>query len=121
VAQRGAFQRFCGEADMRLRAARALMLADAEQLMVEVDDPAFDARARDAQCRAAAAHAAHVAADVVEDLARFAGGEAMRRGTYLERARRDVTMAASHLLVDEVAYENHAQFLLGLPGADPLA
>jgi hypothetical protein len=29
-------------------------------------------------------------------------------------------MAASHLLVDEVAYENHAQFLLGLPGADPL-
>ena len=34
---------------------------------------------------------------------------------------RDLTVAANHLLVNESAYENHAQFLLGLPGADPLA
>jgi hypothetical protein len=38
-----------------------------------------------------------------------------------ERAVRDLTTAASHLLVNESAYENHAQFLLGLAGADPMA
>jgi hypothetical protein len=34
---------------------------------------------------------------------------------------RDLTTAANHLLVNESSYENHAQFLLGVPGADPLA
>ena len=38
-----------------------------------------------------------------------------------ERAVRDLTVAASHLIVNESAYENHAQFLLGIAGADPLA
>jgi hypothetical protein len=52
---------------------------------------------------------------------RFAGGSALRQGTVFEQAVRDLTVAANHLLVNESAYENHAQFLLGLPGADPMA
>jgi hypothetical protein len=38
-----------------------------------------------------------------------------------EQAVRDLTVAANHLLVNESAYENHAQFLLGIAGADPMA
>ncbi len=120
LAHRGAFQRFCGEADVRLRAARALMLADGEDLMVAVDTPGVDLRAREARTRAAAAYATRVATDVLHELTGFAGGGPLRRGSYLERARRDVTMAASHVLIDQAAYDNLGQFLLGLPGADPL-
>ncbi len=120
LAQRGAFQRFCGEADVRLRAARALMLADGEELMEQVDTPGVDLRAREARTRAAAALATRVAADVLHELTGFAGGGPLRCGAYLERARRDVTMAASHVLIDQAAHDNHGQFLLGLAGADPL-
>ena len=120
AAGRASFQRFCGEADQRLRAARALMLADGDELMAAVDRPGSDLRAYDARTRAAAAFATQVAADVLHELGRYAGGGSMRRDTYLERARRDVAMAANHLLVDDIAFENHGQFLLGVPGADPL-
>ena len=61
------------------------------------------------------------ASDVLADTVRFAGGAALQQGTVFERAVRDLTVAANHLLVNESAYENHAQFLLGLAGADPLA
>jgi hypothetical protein len=62
-----------------------------------------------------------VAADVLADLVRFGGGEVVRQGSVYERAVRDLTTAANHLLVNDSAFENHAQFLLGLPGADALA
>ena len=121
LAQRPVFQSFVGQADMGLRAARALMLADAHDLMDQIDQPGVNVRALDARTRASAAYATRVASDVAHDMARFAGGDALRAGSALEKAVRDITMAASHLLMNEVAYENHAQFLLGIPGADPLA
>ena len=58
---------------------------------------------------------------MLADTVRFAGGSALRQGSVFEQAVRDLTVAANHLLVNESAYENHAQFLLGLPGADPMA
>jgi hypothetical protein len=61
------------------------------------------------------------ASDVLADTVRFAGGAALRQGTVFEQAVRDLTVAANHLLVNESAYENHAQFLLGIAGADPMA
>lgn len=121
LAQRALFQSFVGETDMRLRAARALMLADAQDLMDQVDQPGVNVKALDARARASAAYATRVASDVLHDMARFAGGDALRQGSSLEKGLRDVTMAATHLLMNEVAYENHAQFLMGIPGADPMA
>ena len=69
----------------------------------------------------AGALAVRTASDVLADTVRFAGGAALRHGTVFEQAVRDLTVAANHLLVNESAYEVHAQFLLGLPDADPLA
>ena len=65
--------------------------------------------------------AARVASEVLADTVRYAGGAAGREGSVYERAVRDLTVAASHLIVNESAYENHAEFLLGIPGADPMA
>ncbi len=75
----------------------------------------------EAGTRAAGAFAVRTASDVLADTVRFAGGTALRQGSVFEQAVRDLTVAANHLLVNESAYENHAQFLLGLAGADPMA
>ena len=119
--ERSTFHSFLGEADQRLKAARALMIANGTALMDAVDERPGDLRAVEAEVRAAGAYAARTASEVLADTVRFAGSAAGREGSVYERAVRDLTVAASHLIVDESAYENHAQFLLGLPGADPLA
>jgi indole-3-acetate monooxygenase len=121
LASRPAFQSFLGAADQRLKAARALMIADGANLMERAEEGAADLRAVEAGTRAAGAFAVRTAADVLADTVRFAGGAALQQGTVFEQAVRDLTVAANHLLVNESAYENHAQFLLGLDGADPLA
>jgi alkylation response protein AidB-like acyl-CoA dehydrogenase len=121
LASRAAFHSFLGQADQRLKAARALMISNGIDLMNQVDRGATDLRAVEAGTRAAGAFAVRSASDVLADTVRFAGGGALRQGTVFERAVRDLTVAASHLLVNESAYENHAQFLLGLDGADPMA
>ena len=121
LSQRSAFQSFIGEADTKLAAAKALMLSNGQALMEAVDSPGSDLRARDASARAAAAYATRTATDVLQGIVRFAGGDSLRSGQFLERALRDATMASTHLLMSEVAYENHAHFLLGLPGADSMA
>jgi alkylation response protein AidB-like acyl-CoA dehydrogenase len=121
LAGRPTFQSFLGEADQRLKAARALMIASGTQLMDAVDQRPAELPSVEAEVRAAGAYAARVASDVLADTVRFAGGIAGRDGSVYERAVRDLTVAASHLIVNESAYENHAQFLLGIPGADPMA
>jgi alkylation response protein AidB-like acyl-CoA dehydrogenase len=121
LASRATFQNFLGEADQRLKAARALMIADGVELMNQAEHRTTNLRAVEAGTRAAGAFAVRTASDVLADTVRFAGGSALRQGSVFERAVRDLTVAASHLLVNESAYENHAQFLLGLAGADPMA
>ena len=121
LAGRATFQSFLGEADQRLKAARALMIASGAQLMDAVDQRPRELPAVEAEVRAAGALAARVASEVLADTVRYAGGAAGRDGSVYERAVRDLTVAASHLIVNESAYENHAQFLLGIPDADPMA
>jgi alkylation response protein AidB-like acyl-CoA dehydrogenase len=121
LASRATFQNFLGEADQRLKAARALMIADGVELMKQAEHRTTNLRAVEAGTRAAGAFAVRTASDVLADTVRFAGGSALRQGSVFEQAVRDLTVAASHLLVNESAYENHAQFLLGLAGADPMA
>lgn len=121
LASRATFQSMVGEADLRLRAARAIMHADGADLMDHVELGTPDLRKREAQTRAAGAWAVRTASDVLADIVRFAGGGALRQGTVVERAVRDLAVVASHLLVSDSAYENHAQFLLGVKGADPMA
>jgi len=117
---RPVFQRFVGLADLRLRAARALVLdiyADAWEFASagEVPPPRIQAA-----IRAACAHATEVAVDVATEAFRFGGGEAAYDLHPLQRYLRDINVGAQHLMMSTVAYENHGQFALGFPGADPL-
>lgn len=116
---RGVFQRFVGESDLRLAAARALTkeaYAEASALLESGEvTPALQAK-----LRACATHATVVAAEVVTGAFRFAGGAAAYRTGRLQRLLRDINVGAQHLIVSDITYENHAQFMLGLPGADPM-
>lgn len=121
LAERATFQHAIGAIDQQLKAARALMVTNGTDLMEAVDRGDIDLRAADAEVRAAGAFAVRTASDALAALVRFAGGDIAPQGGLFERSLRDLTVAASHLLTSESAFENHGQFLLGLPDADPMA
>ncbi len=120
LGERQAFTRFLGEAAQKRRAARALMMADGEELMAAVDrgDPLPPL---EAATRSAGAWVCRLAVEVMTDLVRHAGGSVLREGSPYERALRDVTVAASHIVVDESAHENLARAMLGHEGANLMA
>jgi alkylation response protein AidB-like acyl-CoA dehydrogenase len=113
---RSTFQRFVGEADLRLRAARALVveLNEAAFTTVGVGDR-LTAR-QHAELRSAAVLATEVALDVVTRAFRFAGGSALYDASVLQRCLRDLNAGAQHFMVSDSAYEGLGQLLLGLPG-----
>ena len=117
VANRPAFQGALGEADMRLRAARALnveILSEAWQCVCDGRTPPPPLQA---QMRAVATHTTDVAVDVASRAFHYGGGEALFTGNILQQCLRDIHAAAQHQMVSDTAYENHGRFLLGLPDA----
>jgi alkylation response protein AidB-like acyl-CoA dehydrogenase len=116
LAGRATFQRFVGEADLRLRAARGLAM--------ELNDAAWSAvragrrlSAREhAELRSAAVLATDVALDVTTRAFRYAGGGALYEASALQRCLRDLGAGAQHFMVSDSAYEALGQLRLGLPG-----
>ena len=120
LAQRPVFQRMLSECDLKLRAARALnveILEHAWQVVCEgrTPDPALQA-----EMRSCSTYTTDVAVDVVTQAFRFAGGAALFDSSILQRCLRDINAGAQHQMVSDAAYENHGQYMLGLPGAKPL-
>jgi indole-3-acetate monooxygenase len=119
LAGRPVFQRMLGECDLRLRAARALL--------VEVYERAWEAACADrpvepalmADLRANAAFSTAVATDVATQAFRYAGASAVGEDNLLQRHLRDLNVASQHVTVSDIAYENLGKFILGLPDADP--
>lgn len=117
LAHRPVLQHSIGECDMRLRAARALnveILGDAWDAVCagHPPDPPLQA-----QMRAVATYTTDVAADVATQAFRYGGGSALFTTNILQQCLRDINAAAQHQMVSDTAYENHGQFLLGLPEA----
>ena len=117
LAERGVFQSFLGQADLRLKAARQLSIATGEKLMADTLALGRNPEANEAEARAVGAYCSSVAIEVVNSAVAYAGGEAVREGHLFERTLRDLHMAGTHMFVSDIAYENHAQFLMKLPGA----
>jgi alkylation response protein AidB-like acyl-CoA dehydrogenase len=115
LAHRGVFQKFLGEADLKLRAARQLSIATGEKLLRAVEADGASPLANEAEARAVGAYCADVAIETLNGVVSYAGGSGVKAGRLFERALRDMHMAGTHVFVSDVAYENHAQFLMGLP------
>ena len=93
------FQNQLGEADARLRAARALLYADAATAWATaLAGDAFTAEHR-ARIRASATWATDTAAAVVGTAYRAGGGSSLYRSSPLQRRLRDVHALTQHFLV----------------------
>ena len=113
-------QRAIGLGDLRLRAARELVLkiyAEAWEFACaeQIPPPRLQA-----EIRSVTAFATEAAAEVTTEAFRYAGGAAVYSGQLLQRYLRDINVAAQHLMVSTIAYETHGQFALGFPDVDPL-
>lgn len=117
LAGRQVIQRALGECDLRLRAARALNVEILEEAWQSVSDGKTPAPPLQAQMRGCATYTTDVAADVVAQAFRYGGGSALFTTSVLQQCLRDINAAAQHQMVSDTAYENHGQFLLGLPDA----
>ena len=117
LARRPALQRALGECDLRLRAARALNVEILEEAWQSVCQGQTPDPPLQAQMRSCATYTTEVAADVVSQAFRYGGGSALFLSSVLQQCLRDINAAAQHQMVSDVAYENHGQFLLGLPDA----
>ncbi len=120
LADRSVFQGALGECDLRLRAARALNVEILEEAWQSVCNGKTPEPWLQAQMRSCATYTTEVAADVVSQAFRFGGGSALFTSSALQQCLRDINAAAQHQMVSDTAYENHGQFLLGLPDARPM-
>ena len=116
IAQRPTFQRDLAEADLKLRAARALLVEIYEDVWATACAGRSLTPQQQVETRSAASYVTQVAAEAAALAYRYGGGEANYVSSRLQRCLRDVYGAAQHQLVSNDAYEDHAQGLLGLAG-----
>jgi alkylation response protein AidB-like acyl-CoA dehydrogenase len=120
LATRAAFQHDLGECDLRLRAARALVMEIFEQAWKTICSGDAPPPQLQAKMRSAATFATEAALDVVMRSFRYAGGTAVYLTHILQRCLRDLNTAAQHFMVSNSAYENYGKCLLGLPDVNPM-
>lgn len=119
IANRPSFQSKVAECDLRLRAARSLMI----EVLDQAWDTACEGRRPDskqqADMRSCATYVTDMAMDTVNIAFRHGGGEALHRSQDLQQCLRDMNAAAQHFMVSNTSYESHGQFVLG--GSDVTA
>ena len=120
LAERAVFQRMIGESDLRLRAARGLIIELLEKAWETVCAGRTPGPQLQVELRSATTLLSDVALDVATQAFRYGGGSAVHLNNILQRCLRDLQVGASHLMVNDSAYELHGQCLLGLPGVDPM-
>lgn len=118
--ERQVVHRFIGEADLKLRAARALMHERYGQLWRKVNAGGEPDGPDIADVRAICVYATDVAIEVATMAYHFAGNTGLHHPHVIGRLLRDINTAGIHQVMSDTAYENHGKYRLGLP-ADPLA
>jgi indole-3-acetate monooxygenase len=114
IGDRPVFQRFVGESDLRLRAARALVVELQERAWEEVCAGRSIEPELGVQLRAAGVLATEVAVDVATQSLRYAGGSALFLTNKLQRFFRDLIASGQHGAVSDTAFEARGQFMLGM-------
>jgi indole-3-acetate monooxygenase len=120
IAERPAFQRFVGNAEMRLAAARALAIELNAEAWETVSAGGRLTPRRQAELRAASVHVTDVCLELVTSAFRYAGGSALYDASVLQRCLRDLAAGGQHFMVSDTGYEALGQFVLGIAGAEPM-
>jgi alkylation response protein AidB-like acyl-CoA dehydrogenase len=120
LAERGQVQASVADATARLRAARALVVAEvAEAWAVAAGGASLDLDTR-ARLRLAATHATRTAAGVARTMYDLGGGTSVFDASPLQRRFRDAHVATQHMMIAPPSYELTGRVLLGLPTAATL-
>jgi len=119
LAQRNSFHTFLGESDIKIKAARALMLENGVRIVADAERRGCSAPENEAECRAAGHYVTRCGIDIISRALFYAGSSAGRSGNALERALRDAHFAGTHYFVSDTSLENHGQLMLGIEGVDP--
>lgn len=118
--ERQVVHRQIAEADLKIRAARALLHERYEQLYQKTNSGEAPDGRDIADVRAIAVHATDVAISIATMAYHFSGNTGLHYPHVLGRLLRDLNTAGIHQVMSDTSYENHGKFLLGLP-ANPLA
>jgi alkylation response protein AidB-like acyl-CoA dehydrogenase len=118
--ERQVVHRFIAQADLKLRAARALMHERYLALYDKVGAGQLPEGTDIADTRAICVHATDVAIEVATMAYHFASTTGLHHPHVIGRLMRDLNTAGLHQVMSDTAYENHGKFRLGLP-ADPMA
>jgi alkylation response protein AidB-like acyl-CoA dehydrogenase len=101
-----------GDADMRLRAARALMREICDEAWATVCGGATPSPRLQAEMRSVAAHATECAIDIVMSIFRATGSAAVYATHPVQRCLRDLCTAGQHWLARESAHEDYGRLLI---------
>jgi alkylation response protein AidB-like acyl-CoA dehydrogenase len=115
LAERATVQAEVARAEASLRAARGLVLAEADAAWLAAGGGAAIPEERRLGLRLAASHATGVAAEVVTTMYHAAGGSSIYDSSPLQRRFRDVHVATQHMMVAPATWEFAGRLLLGLP------
>jgi indole-3-acetate monooxygenase len=121
LSDRAAVQRLIGHRELRLRAARGLAL-DVNARAMEVVERGESVPPQLAlETRAAAVYCTEIAVDIISQAFRYSGAAAIYEKSIMQRCLRDITVAAQHLMVSDVAYELLGKTHLAFEGINPMA
>src|SRR5258706_2128109 len=107
LAERAVFQRVIGESDLRLRAARGLVLEIFEKAWKTACEGRMPEPPLQVEMSSATTLVTEVALDVATQAFRYGGGTAIHLNHILQRGLRDLQFEASHLMVSDVTYDRH--------------
>jgi alkylation response protein AidB-like acyl-CoA dehydrogenase len=114
LAERSTVQAELARAEARLRAARGLVLEEAEQAWQAALAQGPIAERHRLGLRMAASQATEVAAEVTTAMYHAAGGSSIYDSNPLQRRFRDVHVATQHVMVAPATWELTGRLLLGL-------
>ena len=114
LAERAVVQTDVAQAEVALRAARALFYAAVGEAWAAASAGAVTVEHR-LSLRLAATHAAATAAKVVDAMYLAGGGSAVYRSHLLQRCFRDAHVITQHMIVTPATWELEGRLLLGVP------
>ena len=120
LSARPAIQRALGASELKLRAARDLALDVNGEVWRRMSAGELPSLRQQCELRAVATHCTEVALEIVSEVFRYSGGGAIYEQNVLQQCLRDMNVAAQHLMVSEISYENLGRTLLGVPDVNPM-
>jgi indole-3-acetate monooxygenase len=114
LAERSTVQAELARAEAALRAARGLVLEEADRAWQAAQAGGSIAERHRVGLRMAATHATGVAAEVTTSMYHAAGGSSIYDSSPLQRRFRDVHVATQHVMVAPATWELTGRLLLGL-------